>query len=188
MSKLKVLEMNLRTVKQMQEEVEIVRKALTKHELEQFELKQLKFDQEFFDKITAVYYLNDGKQDKVTFSLKFIDIKINFVHLIVIGSEFIGGLRSKMKRSLNQRSNSPNNILFIAAIFLPASIRETSLGDMEETYKKDVKRFGVKKAKWLMFKDIVVSNYPIMKEFARKSAIKIIKFAGVYEAVRRIIG
>lgn len=59
---------------------------------------------------------------------------------------------------------------------------------MEEIYKKDVKRFGVKKAKWLMFIDIAVSNYPIMKEFARNSAIKVIKFAGVYEAVRRIIG
>lgn len=93
-----------------------------------------------------------------------------------------------MLKKAKNNTYSSQKLTFVAAIFLPASIRETSLGDMEEIYKKDVKRFGAKKAKWLMFKDIVVSNYPIMKEFARKSAIKIIKFAGVYEAVRRIIG
>jgi hypothetical protein len=107
--------------------------------------------------------------------------------LIVLMKELSIHLTSNIEKWSN-KNVTPKNLLFVAAIFLPANIRETSLGDMEEMYKKDVKRFSVKKAKWLMFKDIVVSNYPIMKEFARKSAIKIIKFAGVYEAVRRIIG
>jgi hypothetical protein len=115
------------------------------------------------------------------------ELALTFLVILVIHFLIEFPVKSN-KRILEKKIFTPNKLLFIAAIFLPAKIRETSLGDMEEIYKKDVKRFGVKKAKWLMFKDIVVSNYPIMKEFARKSAIKIIKFAGVYEAVRRIIG
>jgi hypothetical protein len=128
-------------------------------------------------------YLNDYWGSKVFFEilmiLSFIGLSIEYLSDWVI-------FRNEKKPE--GKSFTPHNLLFFAAIFLPATIRETSLGDMEEIYKKDVNRFGVKKAKWLMFKDIVVSNYPIMKEFARKSAINFIKFAGVYEAVRRIIG
>jgi hypothetical protein len=116
----------------------------------------------------------------------FFVIKDNSQNAIRFIMKLMKSTFAKEKQKSIHRT--PKNLLFLAAIFLPANIRETSLGDVEELYKKDVKRFGVKKAKWLMFKDIVVSNYPIMKEFARKSAIKIIKFAGVYEAVRRIIG
>jgi hypothetical protein len=131
-------------------------------------------------------------RDKGVFKL---NIK-NSGHIKVVGNKefsnrlvyFLNLLKPYYKTRGLEKSKLPKNLLFFAAIFLPSNIRETSLGDMEEIYKKDVKRFGVKKAKWLMFKDIVVSNYPIMKEFARKSAIKIVKFAGVYEAVRRIIG
>jgi hypothetical protein len=169
--------------------------SLSLNKIEKFIDKNLKtcwlliFTNSAFSGFSIIKSLtNDGNQTRI-FSELFI-LTLSILSLISVSLYVIKSQKNinLTKARLKTKNKLQKDLLFFAAIFLPANIRETLLGDMEEIYKKDVKRFGVKKAKWLMFKDIVVSNYPIMKEFARKSAIKIIKFAGVYEAVRRIIG
>ncbi len=42
-------------------------------------------------------------------------------------------LKSFYKAGDLEKSESPKNLLFLAALFVPSNIRETSLGDMEET-------------------------------------------------------
>lgn len=151
-------------------------------------IKVLKKDVYLHNKLVS---LNSEEKGKLNLKL---NESINTNRIIVdvfLGSikfELVEKVLTKMKRTLNQKRKSPPKILFIAAFFLPPSIREISLGDMEEIYKKDVKRFGVKKAKWLLAKDIFVSNFPILKELVKKSAKNLMKLAGLYKVVRWIIG
>lgn len=86
-------------------------------------------------------------------------------------------------------NKAPRQVLFIAALFLNANIRDVVLGDMEEIYQKDCKRLrSTRMATCLMCKDIFLSLYPLFKYFLWRASLRAFKAIGLYELYRRFIG
>jgi hypothetical protein len=57
----------------------------------------------------------------------------------------------------HSRGNSAlsERALFLLAVVTPADVREATLGDVEERFRIDVKRFGLRRAKALFYRDLV---------------------------------
>lgn len=94
-------------------------------------------------------------------------------------------VNKKPKRAVN--NSCPQELLFFAALFAPANIRDNVLGDMVERYKKDLKLFGKRRAYLLMTVDICRSNYLWIKEAIKGKLLWALKWAGILELIKRII-
>lgn len=75
------------------------------------------------------------------------------------------------------------NLLFIAGLFYSAKEREIVLGDVEERFKKESKKFGRRKAHALIVRDLLTSIYPTTKA----ALVKLFKLATFYAILKRII-
>lgn len=76
-------------------------------------------------------------------AIKELLSSINFEVNIEAGDEFA--------------DKSLDNLLFIAALASPPELREEVLGHLTERYRRDVTRFGEKRAKTLLGRDVVTS-------------------------------
>ena len=98
-----------------------------------------------------------------------------------------------VKKQTKRIGQPPRQLLFVAALFLPSSIRDSALGDMEEIYARDFDRLGGDKfasiaANCLMLKDVLCSNFPLLRYFVRRIVLQAFKAIGLYEIYRRFIG
>jgi hypothetical protein len=89
----------------------------------------------------------------------------------------------KRKRNSTKRKGLNPSILFIAAFIYSSKDRESSLGDLEERFKKDCKVFNRRKAHLIVARDLLVSIYPTTKA----ALVKLFKWATFYAILKRII-
>jgi hypothetical protein len=92
----------------------------------------------------------------------------------------------RIRRTWSQQDQRPQEgppwrLLLVAGAFLPAAIRDSALGDMEEIYRKDVQRVGRKGATCWLCIDIVCSQYPKLKYL-------VLRALALYELFRRFKG
>lgn len=97
-------------------------------------------------------------------------------------------LPAPVRSSKTKTRQRTRKLLFIAGIFLPPNLRDSALGDMEEIYQKDVTRFGENWAQYLLCRDIVCSNFPLILGLGRRITNRVLKIIGLYEFVRRFLG
>lgn len=75
------------------------------------------------------------------------------------------------------------NILFLAGLLYPARNREASLGDLEEKYRNNYKKFGRRKAHIYLVRDSLESIYPITKAVI----VRLFKILTFYAILKKLI-
>jgi hypothetical protein len=88
----------------------------------------------------------------------------------------------------NKEFISFDTLLFFAAMTMRRKDRETALGDIDEKYKNYCHRFGVKRAKQIIARDILSSLAPYIRDVMRTHFIKTLKAVGWYHVVKFFVG
>jgi uncharacterized protein YeeX (DUF496 family) len=96
---------------------------------------------------------------------------------------YLNGNKSKL-RSRQKRVQPPTHARFILRLLLSKQELEIIEGDLLESYEKNLKDLGQKRAGWLMHKQIAISVWP----FVKRLLYKVGAFAWVTHVVRRLIG
>lgn len=79
-------------------------------------------------------------------------------------------------------------LLYLAAFTFPREQRDGMLGDIEEKFVLNSKRFGKTRAKKIIAWDIFVSVLPVVREVFRSRTVEILKAVGLYQIFRHLIG
>jgi hypothetical protein len=108
-----------------------------------------------------------------------------FLSLFAVVSAKLKGSSELLKSSINSEEalEPSEKLLFIVGLFYSAKEREIALGDVEERFKKESKKFGRRKAHALIVRDFLVDIYPITKT----ALVKLFKWVTFYAILKRII-
>ena len=81
-----------------------------------------------------------------------------------------------------------NLLLFVASFTSPRDQRDARIGDIEERYPKNCEKFGVRKAKLLIVRDIIMSIWPEMRGFFQSKMISALKYVGLSHFIKHYFG
>lgn len=102
--------------------------------------------------------------------------------------ERVRSISKEKNKSLSYSKKKFNSVMFVAAFFYSPKEREAALGDYEENFNANSKRFGKHRAFKILIWDVLISIFYKLKSKIRQIFIKTLKIFGLHEIYKYFIG